>query len=457
MPQHDALQIHAEQKDGRQQQELQVLERVEAILKEAKSLGADSAEVSASLSTGFEVTVRQGELDKVQFNRNQDFAITLYRGHAKGSAGATDASAEGIREAVAAAWHIACHIEKDPCAGLADASQMATEAPNLDLHRPWEIGPDDAKTIALEMEAAAKAVDSRITNSGGATVATAQNCGAYSNTHGFSAVVFTTRHSLDCAVIASAKDEMQQDYWYTVARWPSALEEARAVGRRAGERAVARLGAQPVKTAAMPVLLAAPAAVSLISHLLGAMSGGNLYRKASFLLDSLGTQVLPKGYSLYEHPYKEGALGSAGFDADGLATREQTFIQEGRLDRYVLSTYSARRLDMQSTANAGGVHNLEITNDGLDLDALLAETKDGIYITELMGQGVNLVTGDYSRGASGFLVESGKITRPVQGITIAGNLKEVLMHIRAIGSDIEKRGNLLVGSVLIDGFTVAGT
>ena len=455
MSQHQLIETGLHE-DIRQQQP-KLLEQVEFILKKARQIGADSAEVSVSVRAGFDVTVRQGDIDKVQFDSNQDFTIVLYRGHHKGSASTCDSAAASIQEAVEAAWHIAQHTKEDPCAGLADKEQMADATPDLNLYHPWLISLDEAKATALEMEAKAKSVDDRITNSGGATVATAQSCTAYGNSHGFQAAVTRTRHSMDCAVIASDDNEMQQDYWYTVSRQPNALESAQVVGRQAGERAVARLGAGPVATGKMPLVLAPWIAVGLVGHLLGAISGGSLYRKSSFLLDSLGQQVLPERYSLYERPYLPAGLGSAAFDGDGLATRDQSFITAGILNQYVLSTYSARRLGLQSSANSGGVHNLKISDDGLSQQSLLAEMNNGLYITELFGQGVNLVTGDYSRGAGGFLVESGKIIRPVQGITIAGNLKDLLLNIRAVGSDLETRGNLQVGSILIDGFTIGGS
>lgn len=439
------------------QQQPKLLEQVEFILKKARQIGAHSAEVSVSASAGLDVTVRQGDIDKVQFDSEQSFIIVLYRGHNKGSASTSDSSATSIQEAVEAAWHIAQHTKEDLCAGLASKEQMADAIPDLNLYHPWLISLDEAKTTALEMEAKAKAVDNRITNSGGATVATAQSCVAYGNSHGFQAAVARTRHSMACAVIATGDHEMQQDYWHTVSRQPNALDTAQMVGRQAGERVIARLGAQPVATGKMPLVLAPWIAVGLIGHLLSAISGGNLYRKSSFLLDSLDQQVLPERYSLYEQPYLPAGLGSAAFDADGLATREQSFVTQGILNQYVLSTYSARRLGLQSSANAGGVHNLKINDDGCSQQDLFTEMNNGLYITELFGQGVNLVTGDYSRGAGGFLVEFGKIIRPVQGITIAGNLKNLLLNIKAIGSDLETRGNLQAGSVLIDGFTIGGS
>ncbi len=448
--------IQDKQLDSRQQQPM-LTERVQMMLQEARRAGADSAEVSAFVQNGFEVTVRQGDLDKVQFNQDQGFSITLYSGYSRGSANTTAGDPDSIRETIQSAWRIAQHAEEDTCSGLADSEQMATAMPDLDLYHPWSIGFDEARVMALEAEACAKAADSRISNSDGATVSSTQGCNVYGNTHGFLGTSVGTRHSLSCAVIASDSNEMQQDYWYTVARRPGLLESAESVGERAGSRAVSRLGARPIATGKMPVLLAPWVASGFLGHLLSAISGGSLYRKSSFLLDSLGQQVLPARYSLREQPYRKGGLGSAAFDGDGLATREQSFVVDGVLEQYVLSTYSARRLGLQSTANAGGVHNLTITHDDLELEELLKAMGDGLYVTELFGPGVNIVTGDYSRGGGGFLVEKGRITRPVQGITLAGNLAELFRCIRLVGRDLDIRRNIQTGSLLIDGFTLGGS
>lgn len=433
-----------------------LLEKAEDFLKLSKKIGAGSAEVVVSAGTGLEVSVRQGDLDKVEFNQDQNFTVTLYCGQTRGSADTTDSSPAGLKEAVTSAWHIARHASADKCAGLADAGQMATAAPDLQLYDAWPVSPDEATAIALTMEEAAKAVDSRITNSAGAGVSTGQSCSIYGNTHGFLEAVCRTRHSLSCAMVASQNGEMQQGYWYSVARRQSALEAAETVGHLAGEKTAARLGSAPIATGARPVLLASWIAAGFIGHLISAMLGTNLYKKNSFLLDSLGRTILPERYSVLEKPYLPAGLASSAFDGDGLATREQSFIVDGVLEQYVLSTYSARKLGMQSTANSGGVHNLYIKHDDLTLAELLTEMGEGFYVTELLGQGVNLVTGDYSRGASGFLVEGGQITRPVQSVTIAGNLRHLLRNIRAIGKDTETRSGFLVGSVLLDGLMVAG-
>ena len=431
-------------------------ERVQRILQLAAKAGADSAEVGASASSGLEVRVRQSDLELVQFEQDQALQVTLYRGHSQGSASTTELSPAALEETVAAAWHIASHAMPDEAAGLADAKDMIETVPDLDLYHPWMLQTETAQAIAIQAEEAAWATSPLISNSNGASVGTTRSVAVYGNSHGFMGEVAGSRHQISCAMIASEHGEMQQDYWYSIAREMQQLEDAQAIGRLAGERTVARLGGSSVPTGARPVLLAASEASGFMGHLIGAMSGGALYRKASFLLDRLGEQILPERYSLYERPLIPGGLFSAPFDQDGLATREQSFVEAGQLVQYVLSTYSARRLGMTSTANAGGVHNLHINHDGQSLGELLAEMGDGFYVTELMGPGVNLVTGDYSRGASGFLVEGGHITRPVQGVTIAGQLPKLFMNIRAIGRDTETRTHIRVGPMLIDGFTIAG-
>lgn len=431
-------------------------EQIQRILSLASKVGADSAEMSASISTGFEVTARKGDLELAQFGQDQALQVTLYQGRSSGSASTTGFSPEALDAAVVAAWHIATHSMPDDAAGLADAKDLISAVPDLDLYHPWVLLPEAAQNMALATEAAACLVDSRINNSSGASVSTTGTLSMYGNSHGFIGEVVGSRHSISCAMIASENGEMQQDYWYSVARDSSSLEDTKDVGRIAGERTVARLGGAPISTGPRSVLLAAPVASGFFGHLIAAMSGSALYHKASFLLDRIGEQILPSGYNVYEQPLLLGGLYSSPFDGDGLATREQNFVEAGRLASYVLSTYSARRLGLRSTANAGGIHNLGITNDGLSFDELLAEMGDGLYITELMGPGVNIVTGDYSRGASGFLVEGGRITQPVQSVTIAGKLADLFMNIRAIGTDTETRSRIRSGSVLLDGFTVAG-
>ncbi len=432
-------------------------EQVADILEQARKLGADAVEAGASVQQGLSVSVRQGDLETVEFHRDQGFGISLYFGHRKGSVSCTDSSAASIRESVAAAAAIANHIEEDPFNGLADASLMATDFPDLDLHHPWPLEPDTAEQLALRMEAAAKAVDPRITNSEGAWVGTSEGCHVYGNSHGFMAAVSSTSHSLGCTPIGTQDGAMQRDYHYSKARNSTQLEAVEEIGRKAGERTVARLGARKIPTACMPVLFCPEIARSLLGHLIAAISGGNIYREQSFLVNKIGEPVLPARYSLFERPRIPGAMGSMAFDGDGLQTREQSFIEEGDLARYVLSAYSARRLRLEPTANAGGVHNLCINDDGLSFEELLEQMQNGFLVTELLGQGVNLVTGDYSRGAAGFLIENGKSVYPVEGVTIAGNLSHMYRDVRAIGNDVDIRSNIRVGSIWVDGMTLAGS
>jgi len=429
--------------------------RVRAILDEARRQGADAAEVSVSEDVGLSLTVRLGETETVEFNRDRGFGITVYFGQRKGSASTSDASADGIVDTVAAACSIAKFTEEDPCNGLADADLMAREVPDLDLCHPWALSVDGARDIALACESVARTVDSRIVNSEGATVNTHQGCRVYGNSHGFVGSFRSTRHSVSCSVIAQDAAGMQRDYWYTVAREPSALEDAEAVGREAARRTVARLGSRRVPTGRYPVVFAPPMAMGLIGHLLGALSGGSLYRKASFLTDSLGRRVMPAGYSVVERPHIPRALASAAFDADGVATSDKAIVDDGVVASYLLGSYSARRLKMRSTANAGGTHNVLLEGVSRAPEELLRTMGRGLVVTELMGQGVNLLTGDYSRGVAGFWVEGGEIVHPVDETTIASNLRDMFAGIAASGSDVDLRGGIRTGSVLIDAMTLA--
>jgi PmbA protein len=429
--------------------------RVAELLDEARRQGATAAEVSVSRALGLSVSVRRGELETVEFNRDQGFAVTVYQGHRKGAASTTDADAGSIRETVAKALEIARHTAEDPHAGLAPAELLATSVPDLDLHHRWDLDVPAAEAVAQACEGAALA-DPRITNSEGATASTLQVCRAYGNSNGFLGSECGTRHGIGCAVIAGEGADMQRDYWTTSARTVDALEDAAAVGRRAAERTLARLGARPVPTAAVPVLFATEIAPSLIGHFMSAIAGGALYRRASFLCDALGETLFPERITIDERPHEPRGLGSAAFDGDGLPTRAKAFVDGGRLSSYLLSVYSARRLDLAPTGNAGGAHNLYVSHDGLDLEALLGRMGRGLYVTELMGQGVNPVTGDYSRGAAGFWVEDGRIVHPVQEVTVAGNLRRLFAGIDAVGSDAVRPGNVHCGSLLIDGMTVAG-
>jgi PmbA protein len=437
------------------EQESRLKQLVSDILAEARRQGADAAEVSASEEAGLSVTVRLGELETVEFNRDRGFGIAVYFGQRKGTASTSDSSPEAIADTVAAACRIARYTQDDACNGLADPELMATSLPDLDIDHPWTLDVPAAEALARACEAAARDYDRRIVNSEGASVGTQQRCQVYGNTHGFIGSVIGTRHSSSCIVIAEDASGKQRDYWYSVARDPADLEAAESIGAEAGRRTVSRLGSQRIKTGKYPVLFDPQAATSLIGHLTGALSGGALYRRASFLLNSMGTQVLPQGISVVEQPHLRKALGSAAFDADGVATYGKPFIDDGTVANYVLGTYSARKLKMRTTANAGGVHNLVIEGRVRPVEELLREMGRGLLVTELMGQGVNMVTGDYSRGIAGFWIENGTIAHPVDEVTIAANLKQMLAGIVGLGDDVDRRRNIHTGSILVESMTVA--
>ncbi|WP_434456843.1 metalloprotease PmbA [Stutzerimonas urumqiensis] len=432
-------------------------DKVARIIEEAKRQGATASEVSVSLEQGLSTTVRQREIETVEFNRDQGFGITLYLGQRKGSASTSGSSEDDIRQTVAAALAIARHASEDAFAGLADASLMAREQPDLDLYHPWAISPEQAIELALACEAAAFEADPRIRNADGTSLNTHSGSRAYGNSNGFIGAYSSTRHSLSCVMIAEDQGQMQRDYFYDVSRLGDALMAPSAIGERAAQRAVSRLGARPVPTCEVPVLFSAELATGLFGHFLAAISGGNLYRNSSFLEGALEQVLFPEWLSLDERPHLPRGLASAAYDGDGLATYAKPFVDKGRLCSYVLSTYSGRKLGMPSTANAGGVHNLFATPGSEDQAALLRRMGRGLYVTELMGQGLNLVTGDYSRGAGGYWVENGEIQFPVQEVTIAGNLRDMFRQIVAIGSDVETRSSIHTGSVLIERMTVAGS
>lgn len=435
--------------------ELQV--QVEQILDEARKQGATACEVAVSLQDGLTASVRQQEVESVEFIRDQGFSITLYSGQRKGSASTTVMGKDAVRETVAAALAIARHTSEDDCAGLADAELMARELPDLDLWHPWDLSPEQAVELALECEAAAFAADPRISRADGTSVDTGRGCTLYGNSHGFLGGYAGTSHSMSCVMIAGEGEQMQRDYWYDHGRSADALASAASIGQQAAQRAVNRLGARPIPTCEVPVLFAPDMARSLFGHLLGAISGGNLYRKASFLVDALGEQLFPDWFTLDERPLLKRGLASSSFDGDGLATREQAFVRDGQLVSYLLSTYSGRKLGLPSTANAGGARNVFVTHGELDQAALLKKMGTGLLVTEMMGQGLNMVTGDYSRGAGGYWVENGEIQFPVQEVTIAGNLRDMYRNLVAIGADLDMRGSLRTGSVLLEQMKVAGS
>jgi PmbA protein len=425
------------------------------VLKVAKDLGASSAESELSLSIGQNVSVRLNEVENIEYNRDKGMSVTVYFGQQKGHASTSDLSLLAIKDTVAAACNIAKYTAKDEFCGLADASLMAKEVLDLDLHHPWDISVDEAIVIAKKCEAAALDVDARITNSEGASVSTSSGYFAYSNSHGFTGGYPSTRHGVSCSVIAESDDSMQRDYWYSTARAVADLESAIAIGQRAGERTIRRLNSKKIKTCQVPVLFEAPLASGLISSLISAISGGNLYRKSSFLLNSLGNQVASPLLNIFEEPHLKKGLASSPFDSEGVATRSRQLVKDGVLQGYVMGSYSARKLGMQTTGNAGGNHNLIVQSGAQDFAGLLKQMGTGLLVTELLGSGMNMVTGDYSRGAAGFWVENGVILHAVEEITIASNMAEMLKMIVAIGNDVCVQGSKQVGSILIERMTVA--
>ena len=432
-------------------------EQVEQILAEAKRQGASACEVAVSLEQGLSTSVRQREVETVEFNRDQGFGITLYAGQRKGSASTSASGPEAIRETVAAALAIARHTSEDESSGLADKALMARDVQDFDLFHAWDITPEHASEQALVCEAAAFDTDARIKNADGTTLSTHQGCRVYGNSHGFIGGYASTRHSLSCVMIAEANGQMQRDYWYDVNRQGDLLADPVSIGQRAAQRAASRLGARPVPTCEVPVLFSAELAGGLFGSFLGAISGGNLYRKSSFLEGAIGQKLFPEWLTIDERPHLMRAMGSSSFDGDGLATYAKPFVEKGELVSYVLGTYAGRKLGLPSTANSGGVHNLFVTHGDEDQAALLRRMGRGLLVTELMGHGLNMVTGDYSRGAAGFWVENGEIQFAVQEVTIAGNMRDMFKQIVAVGNDLELRSNIRTGSVLIERMTVAGS
>lgn len=430
---------------------------VEKILAQARRQGASAAEAAVSVGQGLSVTVRLGEVETVEHNRDKHLGLTVYLGQKSGSASTSDFSDAAIHDTVRAACSIAKYTAEDECAGLADRDRLATEFPDLKLYHPWNPGTTQAIELARECEDAARRVDTRIKNSEGATVSTQEGVEVYGNTHGFIGVVPTTRHSLSCSVIAQDDTGMQRDYWYSTARDHSDLDSAVEVGVQAGRRAVRRLGARKLDTRQTPVLYEAPVASSLLSHFINAIRGSSLYRGASFLLDHIDKPVFAEHVRIFEQPHLKKGLGSAAFDGEGVATVEHDIVAAGVLKSYVLDSYSARKLGLQTTGNAGGVHNLTISTSEHDLPALLQHMGTGLLITELIGFGVNVVTGDYSRGAAGFWVDGGQIQFPVEEITVAGNLKQMFADVIAVGNDVDIRSNIRSGSILVRRMTVAGS
>ena len=442
--------------DTRQADQALMTQAVELALDEAKKQGATSAEAGGGIDSGLSVSVRKGDIETLEHHRGQSLSVTIYQNQRKGSASTSDLSPQSIREAVEAANRIARYTSEDDCAGLADKERMATALPDLDLYHPWAINAEAAIEIAMNCEAAALSQDARITNTEGASVNTFQGVSVYGNSHGFLGVKQGTRHSVSCSVIAEDDSGMQRDYAYTSSRLPQRLETPESVGKEAAEHALRRLSARQLSTRTAPVIFAADIARGLLGSLVNAISGGALYRRASFLLDMKGQPIFPDFVQIKEDPLIQQAIGSTAFDSEGVATQRRSLVENGILQGYVLSSYSARKLGLQTTGNAGGVHNLTIDSGTDDFDALLKRMGTGLYVTELIGHGVNGITGDYSRGASGFWVEQGEIQYPVEEITIAANLKDMFMNLQAVATDIDRRGNTQTGSWLIDNMTIAG-
>ena len=426
------------------------------VLKHAASKGASACEVDVSEGFGQSVTVRCDEVETIEYNRDKGIGITVYAGQRKGYASTSDFSAQALRDTVEAALNIARFTAEDDCAGLADAALMAKDSPDLDLYHPWALSVEEAIETARRCEQAAFDASPQVSNSEGASISTQQAHFVSANSHGFMGGYPTSRHYISCSVIAGEQDAMQRDDWYTTHRNAARLDAAEQVGRIAAERAVARLGGRKVKTGEFPVLFEAPLAGGLLGSLVHAASGGALYRKASFLLDHLGKPVMPSFVQIAERPHIPCGLGSASFDSDGVATKDRDVVRDGILQGYFLSTYTARKLGMQTTANAGGSHNLIIEPGELDFAGLLRKMNRGLLVTELLGHGINYVTGDYSRGAAGYWIENGVIAHPVEEITIAGNLRQMLAGVVAVGNDVQVRGSKQTGSILIDRMTVAG-
>ena len=434
---------------------------VDTALSSAKKIGASNAGAEASEGCGLSVSVRKGELETVERNRDKSLGVTVYIGQRRGNASTSDFSNAAIEQTVKAAYDIARFTAEDPVAGLPDADDIATVHPDLDLFHPWAINSEEAAVMAMRCEEAALSTSKKITNSEGAGVSAQQSHFFSAHTHGFRGGYASSRHSMSVAPIAGKGSGMQRDAWYSSMRDAAELASPEAVGRYAAERALSRLKSRKIPTTQCPVLFESPLAAGLLGGFVQAVSGGALYRKSTFLLDSLGKQVFPRHIDISEDPFVMRGKGSSPFDEEGVKTSARQVVEGGKVQGYFLSTYSARKLGMKTTGNAGGSHNLvmtsRLTRPGEDLDAMLSKLGTGLFVIELMGQGVNYVTGDYSRGASGFWVENGKIAFPVEEITIAGNLKDMLKGIEAVGADAYNYGAKTVGSILVNRMKVAGS
>lgn len=443
------------------QQEQDLFKQITAdAISYAKKIGASDAIAEVAQSSGLSVSVRNHNVETVEQMRDRGLSITVYKGNQRGSASTSDFSTKAIQETVKAAWHIANYTAQDPAAALPEQELFAKQFPDLQLYHPWALPTEQAIQIAQQAEQSALQYSNKITNSEGASVNTHQGNFILANTNGFVGGYPTTRHSISVVPIASEGKDMQRDYWYEASRRWSVLQDVQQIGRTAAKRSIDRLGAKRIKTGQYPILFEAPLALGLLGSLVQAVSGGALYRKASFLLDSLGNPVFADHINVLEDPFIRTAMGSSVFDSEGVATKSRTVVDAGVLQGYFLSSYTARKLGMQTTGNAGGSHNLQLTssltNANDDLAVMLRKMDTGLLVTELIGQGINYVTGDYSRGAFGYWVENGEIAYPVQEITIAGNLADMFKQIVAVGSDVITKGSKTTGSILIEKMSVAG-
>jgi PmbA protein len=437
------------------QQELEDI--IASTLAEARKRGVDQAEVAVSHDIGLAATARLRDVESLEYTNDRGIGVTVYCGSRKGSASTSDISAEAIRETVAKACTFASYTAEDKYAGLADADRMCTELPDLDLDHPWALDAAAAIDLAIACEAAALGYDKRISNSEGATVWTNRSVRAYGNTHGFFGSYVKTGHSVSCAVLADTNGDMERDYYYSSARDPADLEDVESIGVKAASRALQRLGARKIRTTRAPVIFIPELARGFVGHAIGAISGSAQYRRSSFLLDAVGEKIFPEFVSILERPHIPKGMASVPYDGEGVATYDRDIVTNGVLQGYVLSSYSARRLGLETTANAGGAQNLIIPGNVEGVDALLADMGTGLLVEELIGQGVNTVTGDYSRGAVGHWVEDGEISHPVHEVTIAGNLRDLYQRIVAVGRDEDTRGGIRCGSILVDEMTIAGS
>ena len=430
----------------------------EEVLGHARRAGANDCEVDISEGFGQSVTVRCGEVETIEHNRDKGIGVTVYLGQRKGYASTSDFSSTAVRETVAAALNIARYTAEDACAGLPERELLASReqgAVDLGLYCPWALSVEAAADLARRCEQAAFAVSPQVSNSEGATVSTQEGQFVAANSLGFIGGYPTSRHYLSCSVIAGSGDGMQRDDWYSTSRDPRGIASPEEIGDYAARRALSRLKPRKIRTCKVPVLFEAPLAASLIASFVHAASGGSLYRKTSFLVDSLGRRIFPKLLHIDERPHLAGGLASSMFDNDGVATRDRSVVADGELQGYFLSTYTARKLGMQTTGNSGGCHNLIVRSGSHDFRGLLAKMGRGLLVTELLGHGINYVTGDYSRGAAGYWVEGGEIRHAVEEITIAGNLRDMFLGIVEVGNDVVLRGSRQVGSILVDEMKVA--